>query len=159
MIVLGNQNQLPSSFAHLGDLLKALMFLSNLNGFNSSPSPPNQEFAKRKGSSKVWKEKDSKWFCHLFSLSPSCFCFCITCVLCFHVLSQSSFMHWFVLFNMFLFGYLLVLLDFVFHIKIKKNNNEKSEKYKNSVCLCTLVLVYLGWPLKQSFLNFVSFVA
>ena len=22
--------------------------------------------------------------------------------------------------------------------------------------LCTLVLVYLGWPLKQSFLNFVS---
>ena len=60
---------------------------------------------------------------------------------------------------MFLFGYLLVLLDFVFHIKIKKNNNEKSEKYKNSVCLCTLVLVYLGWPLKQSFLNFVSFVA
>ena len=59
---------------------------------------------------------------------------------------------------MFLFGYLLVLLDFVFHIKIKKKN-EKSEKYKNSVCLCTLVLVYLGWPLKQSFLNFVSFVA
>ena len=25
--------------------------------------------------------------------------------------------------------------------------------------MCTLVLVYLGWPLKQSFLNFVSFVA
>ena len=58
------------------------------------------------------------------------------------------------LFNMFLFGYFLVLLYFVFHIKKIK----KLEKLKNSVCLCTLVLVYLGWPLKQSFLNFVSFV-
>ena len=37
MISFGNHNQFPSSFAHLGDLLKALMFLSNLNGFNSSP--------------------------------------------------------------------------------------------------------------------------
>ena len=35
---------------------------------------------------------------------------------------------------------------------------EKLEKYKNNVCLCTLVFMYLGWPLKQSFLNFVSFV-
>ena len=39
MLSSGNQNQFPSSFAPLGDLLKALMFLSNLNGFNSSPSP------------------------------------------------------------------------------------------------------------------------
>ena len=49
MISSGNQNQFPSSFAHLGDLLKALMFLLNLNGFNSSPSPLNQGFAKQKG--------------------------------------------------------------------------------------------------------------
>ena len=69
MIVLGDQNQFPSSFAPLRHLLKALMFLSNLNGFNSSPSLPNQGFTKRKGSSNVWKEKGSKWFCHLFSLS------------------------------------------------------------------------------------------
>ena len=60
MIASGDQNQFPSSFAPLGDLLKALMFLSNLNGLSSSPSPPNQGFAKWKGSSKVWKEKSSK---------------------------------------------------------------------------------------------------
>ena len=46
----------------------------------------------------------------------------------------------------------------LFFIKIIKKI-EKSEKYKNSVCLCALVLMYLGWPLKQIFLNFVSFVA
>ena len=57
MIASGNQNQFQSSLAPLGDLLKAFMFLSNLNGFNSSPSPPVQGFARRKGSSKVWKEK------------------------------------------------------------------------------------------------------
>ena len=60
MIASGNQNQLQSSLAPLGDLLKALMFLPNLNGFNSSPSPPVQGFNQRKGSSKVWKKKDSK---------------------------------------------------------------------------------------------------
>ena len=49
MISSGNQNQFPSSLAHLGDLLRALMFLSNLNDFNSSPSPLDQRFAKRKG--------------------------------------------------------------------------------------------------------------
>ena len=60
MIASRSQNQLQSSLAHLVDLLKALMFLSNLNCFNSSPSPPVQGFNQRKGSSKVWKKKDSK---------------------------------------------------------------------------------------------------
>ena len=60
MIASGSQNQLQSSLAPLGDLLKALMFLLNLNGFNSSPSPPVQGFSQRKGSSKVWKKMDSK---------------------------------------------------------------------------------------------------
>ena len=57
----------------------------------------------------------------------------------------------FALFNLYLFVFSSVLV-FFFHIKI-------IEKYKSSVCLCTLVLVYLRWPLKQSFLNYVSFVA
>ena len=60
MIALGNQNQFPSSFAPFGDLLKAFMFLLNLNGFNSSPSLSVQGFTQRKGSSKLWKEKGSK---------------------------------------------------------------------------------------------------
>ena len=60
MIASASQNQLQSSLAPLGDLLEALMFLSNLNGFNSSPSPPVQGFNQRKGSSKVWKKKDFK---------------------------------------------------------------------------------------------------
>ena len=60
MIASESQNQLQSSLAPLGDLLKTLMFLSNMNGFNSSPSPPIQGFNQRKGSSKVWKKNDSK---------------------------------------------------------------------------------------------------
>ena len=60
MIASGSQNKLQSFLAPLGDLLKALIFLSNLNDFNSSPLPPVQRFDQRKGSSKVWKEKGSK---------------------------------------------------------------------------------------------------
>ena len=60
LIASRSQNQLQSSLAPLGDLLKTLMFLSNLNDFNSSPSPPVQGFNQRKGSSRMWKEKSSK---------------------------------------------------------------------------------------------------
>ena len=84
MLLSGNQNQFPSSLAPFGDLLKALVFLSNLNGFKSSPSPPNQRFTQRKGSSKVWKEK--RLFLSLL------LCLCITCIFCFLILSQFSFM-------------------------------------------------------------------
>ena len=117
MIASRDQNQLPSSFAPLANLLKASTFLSNLNGFNSSPSPLVQGFTQRKGSSKVWKEKCSKWFYHFLSL-PLLVFVCITCVFCFIILSQSSFMLCFVLF---LFIFFSVLTYFVFHIKIKKN--------------------------------------
>ena len=75
----------------------------------------------------------------------------------FLVLSQSSL--YFALFNMFLFVYFQFCFILLF---IKINNNKKLKNHKNTktVCvLCTLVLVCLGWPLKQSFLNFVSFVA
>ena len=47
MLLSGNQNQFASSLTSLGDLLKAIMFLSNLNGFNSSLSPQDQRFGKR----------------------------------------------------------------------------------------------------------------
>ena len=67
-------------------------------------------------------------------------------------------MHCFVLFNMFLFGYFFNFVLFCFSYKNWKKN-KKLEKFKNSVCFCTLVLVYLEWLLKQNFLNFVSFVA
>ena len=60
MIASGNQNQFPSYFTLLGDLLKTFRFLSNLNNLNSSPLPSDQGFAKWKGSSKVWKENGSK---------------------------------------------------------------------------------------------------
>ena len=60
MIASGSQNKLQFFLAPLEDLLKALMFLSNLNGFNFSLSLLIQGFNQRKGSSKVWKENGSK---------------------------------------------------------------------------------------------------
>ena len=151
MIASRSQNQLQSSFTPLSDLLKAFMFLSNLNGFNSYPSPPVQGFNQRKGSSKVWKKKDSKWFYHLFLSS----CFCLLHYLCVLLLFWVSLVLCFTLFNMFLFVYFQFLVIFFLYIK-----NLKNQKNTKTMCvLCTLVLVYLGWPLKQSFLNFVSLIA
>ena len=83
MLLFGNQNRFPSSFAPLRDLLKALMILSNLNRFNSSPSPLDQRFAQRKDSSKVWKEKGSK---SPFLSLP--LWLCITCLFC-HLVFKS----------------------------------------------------------------------
>ena len=40
---------------------------------------------------------------------------------------------------------------YAFFVLFKNKKLKKSEKYKNSVCLYMLVLVYLWWPLKQSF--------
>ena len=137
MIASGSQNQLQSSLVPLGDLLKALVFLSNLNGFNSSPSPPVQGFNQRNGSSKVWKKKDSKWFYH-FHLSS---CFCLLHYLCVLLLSWVCLVLCLDLFNMFLFVYFQFL--FILFFDIRNFFFEKSEKYKNNVfCvhwyLCTL---------------------
>ena len=152
MIASRNQNQFPSSFAPLGDLLKTLMFLSNLNDFNSFSSLPVQGFTQRKGFSKVWKEKGSKWLCHFFfSLIFLFFLFAL--LECFALLFRVSLV---LCFTWHVFCLLFpVFFYFVFHIKIKFKNLKNTK----TVCvLCTLVLVYLGWPLKQSFLNFVSLV-
>ena len=77
---------------------------------------------------------------------------------CFH--ASASFFHAFMLFHMFLFGHFSILLCFVFHIKvkkIKKIKKLKNQKNTKTVCvLYTLVLVYLEWSMKQSFLNLVS---
>ena len=76
----GGQRQIQPSLGPLGDLLKTLMFLSNLNGFNASHSPLEQRFNSRKWSSsnsKVWKENGFKWFSHFFSLSLYIFIFCL----------------------------------------------------------------------------------
>ena len=125
MIASGSQNQLQSSLAPFGNLLKALMFLSNFNDFNSSPSPPIQGFNQRKCSSRVWKEKGSKWFYH-FPLYPLVLVLHFLCVLLYFWVSLVL---CFTLFNMFLFGFFSVLFIYLFFFKF-----EKSEKYKNSVC-------------------------
>ena len=131
----GDQNQFPSSFAPLGDLLKTLMFLLNLNDFNSSPSPLDQGLSKWKGSSKEWKEKGSKWFCHLFSLSLLCFCFAL--LVCFALLFWVSLVLCIALFNLFLFFFLFSFGLFCFSYKKMKKKIQKQ-----CVCvhwyLCTL---------------------
>ena len=101
--------KLQSSLAPLDDLLKTLMFLLNLNGFNSSPFPLIQEFNQRKGFSKVWKKKDSKWFYH-FILSS---CFCLLHYLCVLFLFWVSLGLCFDLFNMFLFIFSFCLFFFL----------------------------------------------
>ena len=114
------------------------------NSFNSSPSQPDQRFAQWKG---------SKWFSYFFSLPLSLFMHYL-CVLlsCFWV----SPILYYALFNMVLF----VCFQFCFILFfIKKNKKLKNQENTKTVCvLCRLVLVYLWWPLKQNFLNFVSFV-
>ena len=137
MIASRSQNQLQSSLAPLGDLLKALMFLSNLNRFNSSPLLPFQGFNQRKGSSRVWKEKGLQVILSFSSLS-SCICYCITCVFCFYF--ESVQFLYFTLFNMFLFFFFLSFVYFFFNIK----KIEKLEKYKNNVCF-VYIGTYVSW--------------
>ena len=138
MIASGDQNQFPSSFAPLGDLLKALMFLLNLNSFNSSPSPSDQGFAKQKGSSKVWKKKCSKWFHRLFSLSPSYFCFAL--LVCFALLFWVSLVLCIALFNLFLFVFFSILVYFVFKQKKKKKTKKKQKQ-----CVFVYISTCVPW--------------
>ena len=70
MIASRDQSQLPSSLAPLGDLLKALIFLSNLLNGKVLPSCGK----KRALSDYV-----------TISLSPSCFCFALLVCIVFFV--------------------------------------------------------------------------
>ena len=81
MIASGNYNQFPSSFAHLGDLLKALMFLSNLKGFNSSPFCRFKGLLKGKVLPRCGRKRTLSDFITFFYLLV--FACCITCVFCF----------------------------------------------------------------------------
>ena len=131
MIASRSQNQLQSSLAPLGDLLKALMFLSNLNDFNSSPSPPVQGFNQRKGSSKVWKKKNSKWFYHILL----CSCFCLLHYLCVLLLFWVNLVLYFVLFNIFLFVY-FQFFYILFLIQKFKKKSWKIRKIQKQCVLC-----------------------
>ena len=132
----GNQNQLQLALAPFGELLKAVMLLSNLNGFNSPHYPSEQRSMQKKCSpsrSPNWKEKDSKWFLHFPDLMHGVSC----------GLSHSSFWCFVCLFVF------LSSLCYVFSF-FKNKKGKILKKYQNNVCLCIPVLVYLGWPLKQS---------
>ena len=144
MVSSGHQNQFPSSLTPLGDLLKALMFLLNLNCFNSPlllriKGSHKGKILPRRGRKKA--ESDSItlslspfMFLHYLFILLSCFKsvqFYALCVsLCFCL----------VVFQLFIY---LFILSFII-----KKNIEKLEKYKNSMYLCILVLMYPGWPLK-----------
>ena len=129
MIASGSHNQLQSSLTPLGDLLKALMFLSNLNGFNSSPSPPIQGFSQRKGSSKVWKKKGLSM---VLSLSSIYLFFLIALLVCFVFIFEL--IQFYAQFCLRCFCLFIFIFFFFFEKK-----NEKSEKYKNNV-----YYVYIG---------------
>ena len=128
MIASRSQNQFQSSFAPLGDHLKALMFLSNLNGFNSSPSPTIQEFNQRKvlprcGRKRTLSDFITFFYLLLFFFFFCCcffvfFFFCLLHYLCALLLFSVSLVLYFTLFNMFLCVYFHFLFIFVFDIKI-----------------------------------------
>ena len=135
MIASGSQNQLQSSLAPLNDLLKAFMFLSNLNSFYSSPSPPVQGLIKGKVLPRCGRKRIlSDFITFFYLLVLVC---CITCVFCFYF--WVSLVLCFVLINMFLFIYFQFLVIFL----IRKKNWKIRKIQKQCVfCvhwhLCTL---------------------
>ena len=134
MITYGNQNQLQSSLASLGDLLKALMFLSNLNEFISSPSPLIQGFNKGKVLPRCGRKRTPSDSITFFSLLEFLFLHNLCVLLLFWV--NLVFMLCFLL-------HVFICLFFSFALFCFSYKNlkkiEKSEKYKNSVCY-----VYIG---------------
>ena len=107
---------------------------------------------------RLFQDVEGKGFQVILSLLISLLVFICALLMCFaFILSQSSFCA-----LLYLTCFCLVIFQFcfvLFFIKkfLKKLKNQKNTK---TVCvLCILVLAYLGWPLNQSFLNFVSLVA
>ena len=135
MVSFGNQNQFPSFLAPLGDLLKAFMFLSNLNGFNSSSSPPDQRFAQRKMFFQSVEGKRLKVIQSPLSLSLS---LSLSLLMVIHYLFvllscfESVYFYALCVSFIFLFGCFSVFALFVFH----KNKKLKNQKNTKIVCIC-----------------------
>ena len=151
MIASKSQNQLQSSLAPIGDLFKALMFLSNLNDL-----PLHRRFKgliKGNVLPRYGRKMASSDSITFFSL----FVFLFLYNLC--VLIHFKSVYFYTLFCLTCLCLFSVLFYFVFHIKTKKKKLKNQKNTKTVCVLCTLVLVYLEWPLKQSFLNFVFLMA
>ena len=133
MIASGSQNWLQSSLAPLDDLLKALMFLSNLNGFNSSPSPPVQGFNQRKCFPRCGRKRTLSDFITFFYLLV--FVCCITCVFCLYFESVQFYaLFCLTCFCLFIFS---LFIYFVFDIKInKKIEKSRKKKIQKQCVLC-----------------------
>ena len=82
MIGSGSQNQLQSSPAPLSDLLMALMFLSNLKGFNFFPHHQFKGLIKENVLPRCGRKRTLSDFITFFYLLV--FVCCITCVFCFY---------------------------------------------------------------------------
>ena len=132
MIAFRSQNQLQSSLAPLSDLLKALMFLSNLNGFNSSPSPPVQGFNQRKCFPRCGRKRTLSDFITFFYLLV--FVCCITCVFCLYFESVQFYaLFCLTCFCLFIFS---LFIYFVFDIKINKKIEKSRKKIQKQCVLC-----------------------
>ena len=130
----GGQGQIPPSLGPLGDLLKAFMFLLNINGFNSSPPPPEQRFNSRKGSSSKTKVRKEKGQSDSVTFSLSLYVFALLVCFAFLFLSQSSFMLY-----MFTCVCLFVFCFFFFFL----HKNKKLKNQKNTKIMCVCVYWYL----------------
>ena len=145
MLSSGNQNQFPSSLAPKEIFLRPLCSFRTLM---DSILPP---YLRIKGSQKGKVlppiPKCGRKKAPSDQVTSSLFCSCRSCLFVFKFLSQSSFMLCVFSF-MFLFWLISILLNLFFILKKLKN-----QKNKKTYVLCILVLVYLRWPLKQSFLT------
>ena len=131
MSSFGSQNQLQLSLVPVGELLKAVMLLSNFNGFNSHSYPSKQRFMQKKKvlhpSLPFGRKK----------IPSDSFTFLTSCMVWVMVWVSLGFNA--------LLVYLFVFFMLCFKFCLNKNVFWKIQKQCMFVYLCTL-----GWPLKQS---------